>query len=118
MLEPSGENLPANLPGDFMFQLSSEGFHELLRLKPQTAISKKGRGGRRIAPYAFTAHGVADEEDFSKHLLGLTPSPVDFTFPCHIATLTTTPPIHWSTVEALPDERREAEVGCFGVRWL
>jgi hypothetical protein len=43
-------------PTDFMFQLSHE---EAQRLRSQTVISKKGRGGRRHAPYAFTEHGVA-----------------------------------------------------------
>ena len=57
-------------PSDFMFQLSkgeaeslrsqfaaSEGSEEALR--SQFAISKKGRGGRRTLPYAFTEQGVA-----------------------------------------------------------
>src|SRR5262249_46441979 len=38
-------------PKDFMFQLSKEEY-ELLR--SQIVISKKGRGGRRYLPYAFT----------------------------------------------------------------
>ena len=42
-------------PEDFMFQLSTEEF-EVLR--SQSVISK-GRGGRRIPPYAFTEQGVA-----------------------------------------------------------
>lgn len=42
-------------PADFMFQLT---FHELRDLRSQIAISKKGRGGRRYAPYAFTEHGA------------------------------------------------------------
>lgn len=42
-------------PGDFMFQLT---FHELRSLRSQIAISKKGRGGRRYLPYAFTEHGA------------------------------------------------------------
>jgi hypothetical protein len=42
-------------PADFMFQLT---FHELRRLRSQIAISKKGRGGRRYLPYAFTEHGA------------------------------------------------------------
>jgi hypothetical protein len=47
----------ARFPSDFMFQLSSE---EARRLIFQSGISKpKGRGGRRFAPYAFTAQGVA-----------------------------------------------------------
>ena len=44
-------------PGDFMFQLTANEF-ELLR--SQIVIAKAaGRGGRRIAPYAFTEQGVA-----------------------------------------------------------
>ena len=43
-------------PEDFMFQLSRE---ETESLKSQFAMSKKGRGGRRTLPYAFTEHGVA-----------------------------------------------------------
>jgi hypothetical protein len=39
-----------------MFQLTSE---EDVSLRSQCAISKKGRGGRRYAPYAFTEQGVA-----------------------------------------------------------
>ena len=42
-------------PEDFMFQLA---FHELRDLRSQIAISKKGRGGRRYLPYAFTEHGA------------------------------------------------------------
>jgi hypothetical protein len=42
-------------PSDFMFQLT-EGEHSALNL--QFATSKKGRGGRRYAPYAFTEHGA------------------------------------------------------------
>jgi phage regulator Rha-like protein len=40
-------------PEEFMFQLT-----EQERLKCQSGISKKGRGGRRFSPYAFTEHGV------------------------------------------------------------
>jgi ORF6N domain len=44
-------------PGDFMFQLSAEGF---AALRSQTVTSNSGgRGGRRTAPYAFTEQGVA-----------------------------------------------------------
>lgn len=43
-------------PSDFMFQLSKK---ETESLTSQFAISKKGRGGRRTLPYAFTEHGVA-----------------------------------------------------------
>ncbi|MCX6731472.1 MAG: ORF6N domain-containing protein [Candidatus Parcubacteria bacterium] len=43
-------------PEDFMFQLTKE---ETGLLISQIAIPKKGRGGRRTLPYAFTEHGVA-----------------------------------------------------------
>lgn len=43
-------------PPDFMFPLSD---HEFGRLISQIAISKKGRGGRRRPPLAFTEQGVA-----------------------------------------------------------
>src|SRR5438309_1531111 len=43
-------------PSDFMFQLNRK---EAESLTSQFAISKKGRGGRRTLPYAFTEHGVA-----------------------------------------------------------
>jgi ORF6N domain len=46
----------ARFPADFMFQLSAD---ELARLRSQTVTSKKRRGGRRTAPYAFTEQGVA-----------------------------------------------------------
>ena len=42
-------------PDDFMFQLTDE---EWESLRSQFATSKKGRGGRRYAPLAFTEHGV------------------------------------------------------------
>jgi hypothetical protein len=42
-------------PEDFMFRLTTE---EWQSLRSQFAISKKGRGGRRYAPFAFTEHGV------------------------------------------------------------
>lgn len=42
-------------PEDFMFQLTNE---EWESLRSQFAISKKGRGGRRYAPFAFSEHGV------------------------------------------------------------
>jgi hypothetical protein len=42
-------------PEDFMFQLTNE---EWESLRSQIAISKKARGGRRYAPFAFTEHGV------------------------------------------------------------
>jgi phage regulator Rha-like protein len=46
----------ARFPADFMFQLLKE---EAACLTSQIAMSKKGRGGRRYLPYAFTEHGVA-----------------------------------------------------------
>ena len=48
-------NLP-RFPLDFMFQLSAE---ESEGLRSQIATSKKGRGGRRFLPFAFTEQGVA-----------------------------------------------------------
>jgi hypothetical protein len=42
-------------PPDFMFQLTAE---EHSALTSQVAISKRGRGGRRTHPYAFTEHGA------------------------------------------------------------
>jgi ORF6N domain len=43
-------------PADFMFQLSREEFGALTS---QPGFSRKGRGGRRHSPYAFTEQGVA-----------------------------------------------------------
>lgn len=42
-------------PDDFLFRLTSEEFNILML---QNATSKKGRGGRRKLPYAFTEHGA------------------------------------------------------------
>jgi len=42
-------------PADFMFQLTPK---EDKALRLQIATSKKGRGGRRYPPYAFTEHGA------------------------------------------------------------
>lgn len=42
-------------PADFAFQLTAEEFKALIS---QSAISKKGRGGRRTLPWVFTEHGV------------------------------------------------------------
>lgn len=42
-------------PDDFMFQLTKQ---EFMTLKSQLATSKKGRGGVRKLPYAFTEHGA------------------------------------------------------------
>jgi len=44
---------PGRFPPDFMFGLSTE---ETATLRSQNATSKRGRGGRRYAPYAFTEH--------------------------------------------------------------
>jgi hypothetical protein len=46
----------ARFPEDFMLQLTAE---EVASLRSQFATSKKGRGGRRYAPYAFTEQGIA-----------------------------------------------------------
>ena len=46
----------ARFPPDFMFPLSEQEFRVLIS---QIAISKKGRGGRRKPPLAFTEQGVA-----------------------------------------------------------
>jgi len=43
-------------PRDFMYVLTKQ---ELIALRSQIAISKKGRGGRRYATRAFTKQGVA-----------------------------------------------------------
>jgi hypothetical protein len=43
-------------PHDFMFQLTRE---EAKSLTSQFARSKRGKGGRRTLPYAFTEQGVA-----------------------------------------------------------
>ena len=40
-----------------MFQLTREEFDSLTS---QNAISKRGRGGRRTRPYAFTEHGALE----------------------------------------------------------
>lgn len=42
-------------PEDFMFQLTEP---EAESLRSQTATSKRGRGGRRTQPFAFTEHGA------------------------------------------------------------
>jgi hypothetical protein len=43
-------------PADFMFRLNAR---ETKSLRSQTVTSKRGRGGRQYAPYAFTELGVA-----------------------------------------------------------
>jgi hypothetical protein len=45
----------SRFPGDFMFQLTPR---EFAALRLQFATSKKGRGGRRSRPNAFTEHGA------------------------------------------------------------
>ena len=42
-------------PADFVFQLTAK---EQEGLRSQIVISKKGRGGRRYRPFAFTEHGT------------------------------------------------------------
>jgi hypothetical protein len=42
-------------PRDFMFRLTAEEAHAL---RSQFATSKRGRGGRRNRPFAFTEHGA------------------------------------------------------------
>lgn len=49
---------PERFPADFMFQLNLKETREVIRLRSQTVTSKKGRGGRRYLPYAFTEHGA------------------------------------------------------------
>ena len=46
----------SRFPSDFMFQLNND---ETQVLRSQIATSKKGSGGRRYNPYAFTEQGVA-----------------------------------------------------------
>lgn len=46
---------PARFPVDFMFQLTRD---EVATLRFQNATSKRGRGGRRTHPLAFTEHGA------------------------------------------------------------
>src|ERR1700730_4304291 len=45
----------SRFPADFMFQLKPR---EFASLRLQFATPKKGRGGRRSLPYAFTEHGA------------------------------------------------------------
>jgi len=73
-IETKGLNLAVKrnikrFPKDFMFQLTKEEFDDLRfqietsksddLLRLQTATSKKGHGGTRYLPYAFTEQGVA-----------------------------------------------------------
>ena len=46
----------SRFPQDFMFQVTQE---EAESLRSQSATSKRGRGGRRYAPFVFTEQGVA-----------------------------------------------------------
>jgi hypothetical protein len=46
----------SRFPSDFMFRLS---FSDIRNLRFQIGTSKRGPGGRRYAPYAFTEQGVA-----------------------------------------------------------
>jgi len=55
-LEPAVRRNLARFPDDFMFQMTREEGSSLLL---QSARAKRGRGGRRTAPYAFTELGVA-----------------------------------------------------------
>ena len=55
-LNKSVKRNPNRFPEDFMFQLNSEEYKSLVF---QIGISKKGRGGRRYLPYAFTEQGVS-----------------------------------------------------------
>ena len=45
-------------PNDFVFQLKLQEIREVMRLRSQIVTSKKGRGGQRYLPYAFTEHGA------------------------------------------------------------
>jgi phage regulator Rha-like protein len=45
----------ARFPPDFIFRVTAK---ENEFLRSQTVTSKKGRGGRRYLPYAFTEHGA------------------------------------------------------------
>ncbi|SPE62473.1 conserved hypothetical protein [Verrucomicrobia bacterium] len=45
----------ARFPEDFMVRLTEP---EWAGLRSQSAMSKPGRGGRRVLPYAFTEHGA------------------------------------------------------------
>ncbi len=45
----------ARFEDDFVFQLSDD---EWESLRSQNATAKPGRGGRRVAPWAYTEHGV------------------------------------------------------------
>ncbi|MBA3385308.1 MAG: ORF6N domain-containing protein, partial [Chthoniobacterales bacterium] len=55
-LTQAGETERRSLPEGLRYQFTSEEFADL---KSQIVISKRGRGGRRHHPYAFTEQGVA-----------------------------------------------------------
>jgi len=55
MLNQQVKRNHARFPSDFLFQLSA---NENQLLRSQFVTSKKGRGGRRYLPYAFTEHGA------------------------------------------------------------
>lgn len=54
LMEQVRRNLE-RFPDDFCFQLDDQ---EIALLRSQIATSKKGRGGRRYRPFAFTEHGA------------------------------------------------------------
>lgn len=54
VLVPAVKRNLRRFPSDFMFQLSDE---EWAALRSH-AVTSKGRGGRRYAPYVFTEHGA------------------------------------------------------------
>src|ERR1041384_8269257 len=45
-------------PEDFVFQLNLKETRDVMRLRSQIVTSKKGQGGLRYLPYAFTEHGA------------------------------------------------------------
>src|SRR5437867_13310846 len=59
------DGMPSDSPPDFMFQLTEGEWnglrsqHATSRLISQSVITKRGRGGRRHLPFAFTEQGVA-----------------------------------------------------------
>lgn len=64
MLNRAIKRNPKRFPSDFMFQLATSEVNNLRfhfgtsNLRSQIATSKKGHGGRRYQPYAFTEHGA------------------------------------------------------------
>jgi hypothetical protein len=55
-LNQAVERNAERFPNDFAFLLTD---HEVTDLRSQIVTSKKGRGGRRYNPRAFTEHGIA-----------------------------------------------------------